>query len=99
VLPYDRSSLLDAEIWFRLPAWWPGGFATIGLAYKAPAASRLLPVLLLEFMPVNPALIYRPGLVSVLPRRLTLFNIVLLEPKPTTVSVEFLSGLSASETI
>ncbi len=81
------------EVSFRLPALWPGGFATIDLIARAPAASRFFTLLLLKVMLVIPALIYRPGLVSGSLSRLASFDIVSLEPEPTTVPAKILSGL------
>ena len=96
--PYDHACLtIKAVCWtlievsFQLPALWPasGGFATIDLTARAPAASRFFTLLLLKVMLVIPALVYRPGLVSVLPPQLAFFDIVLLELEPTTVRWRF----------
>ena len=83
--PYDHACLtIKAVCWtlievsFQLPALWPGGFATIDLTARAPAASRFFTLLLLKVMLVIPALVYRPGLVSGSRSRLASFDIVSL---------------------
>ena len=86
------------EVSCQLPALWPGGFATIDLIARAPAASRFFTLLLLKVMLVIPALIYRPGLVSGSLRRLASFEIVSLKPEPTTVPAEILWGLGCDLT-